>query len=137
MSVITLSDTQANLVLSSIASALDFGSGTAGATIAIYSGTKPDKPDTAITSQVLLGTLTCSATCGTVANRTLTFDTITQDSAADATGTATWARFRNKSGTAVVDVDASTTGGSGFLQMNTTNIVVGGPIVITSCTLSA
>lgn len=136
MTSITLSDALANDTLSGIATALDAGSGTTGATVGIYSGTKPDKPDTAITSQVLLGTLTCQSTCGAVANRALTFNSITQDAEADDTGTATWARFFNKSGTAVVDVDVSTLGGTAFLKMNTTNIVAGGPITITSCVIT-
>lgn len=134
--VITLSDTQANAVLTLIAAALDAGAGTTGATCNIYSGTKPDKPETAITSQVLLGTLTCQSTCGVVANRALTFNSITQDAEANDTSTATWARFFNKSGTAVIDVDVSTLGGTGFLKMNTTNIVAGGPITITSCVIT-
>ena len=103
------------------------------ATVEIYTGTKPAKPDTAITTQTLLGTCTCSATAGTYANRRFTFNAITQDSAADDSGTATWARFKSGAGTAVLDVDITTTGGGGFMQMNNTAITAGGPISITSC----
>ena len=103
------------------------------ATVEIYTGTKPATPDTAITSQVLLGTCTCSATAGTYANRRFTFNAITQDSAADASGTATWARFLDGAGTGVLDVDVTTTGGGGFMQMNNTAITIGGPISIASC----
>ena len=103
------------------------------ATVEIYTGTKPAKPDTVITTQTLLGTCTCSATAGTYANRRFTFNAITQDSAADASGTATWARFKSGAGTAVLDVDITTTGGGGFMQMNNTAITAGGPISIASC----
>ena len=103
------------------------------ATVEIYTGTKPTNPDTAITTQTLLGTCTCSATAGTYANRRFTFNAITQDSAADASGTATWARFLDGAGTGVLDVDVTTTGGGGFMQMNNTAITAGGPISITSC----
>ena len=103
------------------------------ATAEVYTGTKPATPDTAITSQVLLGTCTCSATAGTYANRRYTFNAITQDSAADASGTATWTRFKSGAGTAVLDVDVTTTGGGGFMQMNNTAITAGGPISIASC----
>ena len=103
------------------------------ATVEVYTGTKPATPDTAITSQVLLGTCTCSATAGTFSGRRFTFNAITQDSAADASGTATWARFKSGAGTAVLDVDVTTTGGGGFMQMNNTAITAGGPISITSC----
>jgi hypothetical protein len=35
-----------------------------------------------------------------------------------------------------MDIDITTTGGGGTLQLNTTNIVIGGPILITSFVLS-
>lgn len=103
------------------------------ATVQIYTGTKPADPGAAITSQVLLGTCTCTATAGTYANRRFTFNAITQDGAADASGTATWARFLDGAGTGVLDVDVTTTGGGGFMRMNNTTITAGGPISITSC----
>ena len=101
--------------------------------VEIYTGTKPTKPDTAITTQTMLGTCTCSTTAGTFSGRRFTFNAITQDSSADASGTATWARFKSGAGTAVVDVDVTTTGGGGFMQMNNTSITIGGPISISSC----
>lgn len=103
------------------------------ATVQIYTGTKPADPSEAITTQVLLGTLTCSPTAGTFSGRRFTFNPITQDSAADASGTATWARFLDGAGTGVLDVDITTTWGGGFMQMNNTAITAGGPISITSC----
>jgi len=98
-----------------------------------YIGTKPAKPDTAITTQTLLGTCTCSATAGTFSGRRFTFNAITQDSSADASGTATWARFKSGAGIAVLDVDISTTGGGAFMQMNNTAISINGPISVSSC----
>ena len=102
------------------------------ATCEVYTGTKPAKPDAAVTTQTLLGTCTCSATAGTYANRRFTFNPITQDGAADASGTATWARFKSGAD-AVLDVDISTTNGGGFMQMNNTFITASGPISIASC----
>lgn len=135
MAVITLSNAAANAVLTSINDALNAGTG--AATIKIYTGTKPAGPDAAITTQTLLGTLTCSDPAGSVASRALTFGAITQDSAADATGTATWARLADSEGVAVIDIDVTTTGGGGFLQLNTTSIVIGGPILISSFVITA
>lgn len=117
-------------VLTQIQNAIDAGS--AGGTIKIYTGAIPTTADTAVTSQVLLGTLTFSETCGVNASGSLTMAAITQDSAADNSGTATWARIADSSGVTVMDIDVSTTGGTGALQLNTTNIVKGGPILITS-----
>ena len=129
--------------LNSIRTALNAGGAGNPATIDIYSGTKPARPDTAITSQVKLGTVTCSDDCGTVSTidnvPTLTFAAITADSAADATGVAAWGRAKSGGGgsVAVLDFDISTTGGSGFGQMNTTNVVINGPISAPSVVITA
>lgn len=100
-----------------------------------YTGTRPADPDTAVTTQTLLGTLTCSDPAGSVTDDTLTLDTIFQDSAADATGTATWARLVDGAGAAQADFDVSDTAGSASIKMNTTSIVVGGPIQVSSFTI--
>lgn len=135
MAIIRLSAAAAGHVLTAINNDLNLGSGPA--TIKLYTGTIPADPDTAITSQVLLGTLTCSDPAGTVSGRTLTFSAVTMDSSADATGTATWARLADSAGVAVIDIDITTTGGGGFGQMNTTSIVIGGPITAPSVVITA
>lgn len=121
-------------VLTPIQAALDAGA-TPGM-LKIYTGTIPTTPDTAIGTQVLLGELTLSKPCGTISAGALTFAAITQDSSANATGTATWARLFDGDGVAVMDIDVSATGGSGALQMNTTSIVATGPIIVTSFVIS-
>lgn len=123
-----------NSTLTQIRDAIDAGAG--AGTCNVYTGTIPADVATAITVQVLLGTLTFSDPCGTVATGALTMSAITQDSSADATGTATWARIADSTGSAVMDIDISTTGGGGTLQLNTTNIVAGGPILISSFVIS-
>jgi hypothetical protein len=100
--------------------ALDAGAG--ASQIKFYTGTQPAGPNTAITSQTLLGTLTCSDPSGSVSGRVLTLGTVTEDSSADATGTCTWARH--------VDSDG------GDIELNTVNIVTGGPIQITGGTIT-
>lgn len=136
MAVLKPSDALANALMTALNDALNAGTGPA--TVKLYTGTRPDKPDTAPSGgNTLLGTLTCSDPAGGVSSRSLAFGTITQDSSADATGTATWARFADSNGVGVIDVDVSTVGGGGFLQMNTTSIVINGPILINSCVISA
>ncbi len=134
MAVIHFAKTLKDAVLAPIVTAIDAGSG--AGTIKIYSGTIPTDAATAITSQVLLGTLTFSDPCGTIANNALTMGAITQDSSADATGTAAWARIADSAGVTVMDINVTTTGGGGALTLNTTNIVIGGPILITSFIIS-
>ena len=129
--------------LNVIRTALNAGGAGNPATIDIYSGAKPTRPDVAITSQTLLGTVTCSDDCGVVATvngiPTLTFNAITADTEADASGVASWGRAKSGEVTpvAVLDFDISTTGGSGFGQMNTTNIVINGPIAAPSVVITA
>lgn len=119
--------------LTQVKNAIDAGAG--AGTIKVYTGTIPAAPADAIVAQVLLGTLTFSDPCGTVST-TLTMSAITQDSAADASGTATWARIADSTGATVMDIDVTSTGGGGTMQLNTTNIVIGGPILISSFVLS-
>ncbi len=128
--------------LNSIRTRLNAGGAGNPATIDIYSLAKPARPDVAITTQVLLGTVTCSDDCGTVSTisnvPTLTFGTITADSSADNNGVATWGRAKcGGTPVAVIDFDITTTGGSGFGQMNNTNVVAGGPISAPSVVITA
>ena len=131
----SLSTDLKDAVLTALKGKID-GGGAAGS-VKIYTGTKPAGPAVAITSQVLLGTLVLSYPCGAVADGALTFSPITQDSSADATGTATWARIFDSAGVAKIDVDASVVGGPGFMQMNTTSVIINGPILINSCVITA
>ncbi len=133
--IFTLSDAAANAVLTTLNDLLNAGSGPG--TIKLYTGTKPAGPATAITTQTLLGTLTLSDPAGTVSARSLTFGTVTADSSADASGTATWARIADSNGVAVVDIDVTLTGGGGFGQMNTTLIAISGPITAPSVIITA
>jgi hypothetical protein len=129
-----LAATAANSIASDLLASIDTGS--AAATIEIYTGTVPTNVETAVGAQVLLGTLTCSDPVGTVTGRVLTFGAITMDSAADASGTAAWARIYDGNGDAVIDVDVTNTAGTGAIKLNTVTIVAGGPILLNSFTIT-
>ena len=98
----------------------------------IYAGTVPADADTALAAQVLLGTLTFAASAfGAAAAGSMAAAAITQDSAADATGTAAFYRALKSDGTTVIEQGlVGTTGAE--LNLNTTAIVVGGPIQVSS-----
>lgn len=100
----------------------------------IYSGTRPATGGTATT---LLAELTCNATFAAGASGgVLTLNSITQDSAADATGTASWFRIVKSDGTThILDGDVGTSGSD--LNLNTTSIVLNGPVTVTSFTITA
>jgi len=101
-----------------------------------YTGAILAGPAGAITTQVKLGTTTCSDPLGSVAAGALTFGPITQDNAADNNGDATWARLVDGDGVprAVIDVTGLT--GNGTCKLNTVTIYAGGPIRVESCVLT-
>ena len=120
--------TTANSALTAINNDINAGSGPGK--LRIYSGTIPATPETAA-SGTLLAELTLSDPCGSVANKILTFGAITQDSSADASGTAAWFRVLDSDNNAIFDGDVTVTGAGGTLQLNTTNIVALGPVLVT------
>ena len=81
-----------------------------------------------LTTQVLLGTLICSDPCGSRVGGLVTFGAITQDSAADATGTAVMAQFEDSNGNVVLRTNVSSLSGDAAVRLNTVDIVAGGPI---------
>lgn len=124
-----------NLALStktSRAAAISSAIGASG-NLLIYTGTIPTNPDTAPSGNTLLATLPCSATFGAAASGVLTANAITQANAV-ASGTAAWARLQTSGGVGIVDMDVGTSGAS--LNLNTTAIVSGGPVQVTSLTLT-
>lgn len=123
-----------NAQLNAIRDLIDAGA--TGGTINIYSGSQPATGDTALAGNTLLATLTFSTTSASNASAgVLTFSTITEDSSADATGTATFARIRDSNAVDVIDMDVGTSGAS--IILNTTSIVIGGAVRMTSGTLTA
>lgn len=113
-----------------------FDAGTGPAIIEFYTGAIPATLGDALTDQVKLGTLTCSDPAATQAAGVITFGTITQDSAADSSGTAAWVYIKDSTGAIVNAVDVTDAAGDGLIKVNTTSIVAGGPIAITSLTLT-
>jgi hypothetical protein len=100
----------------------------------IYDGTQPATADTAITSQVLLAELRFNATAAPAAvSGLITFNAITADSSANATGTASWYRCLSSDGTTVVMDGSVGTSGSNMI-LPTTSIVAGVQVGVTSFT---
>ena len=101
----------------------------ASALLRIYDGSRPATGGTATT---LLAELTCNATFAPSASSgVLTLNSITQDSSANATGTATWFRIVKSDGTTfVMDGSVGTSGSD--LNLTTTSITSGQPVSVTS-----
>ncbi len=104
--------------------------------IRIYSGTRPTDSDTALSGNTLLAELTFGATAFPAASGgVLTANAIAQDSSADATGTATFARlFRSNGTTAEMDISVGTSGAE--MIINTTSIVAGAAVSCSSLTIT-
>ena len=120
-------------ILNDFITSLD--AGTAGI-INIYDGTQPATADTALSGNTLLATLTYSATSyGAPSSGVITANSITSDSSADATGTASFARiFTQSAGTVIFDCDVGTSGAT--INLNTVSIVTSGTVAISSSTIT-
>lgn len=107
------------------------------AVLRVYSGTRPATPATALSGNTLLGECAMSnPVAGSASSGVLTFSAVSQDNAANNSGTATWFSLLTGGGTRVIDGDVSATEGGGDLKLNTTTIVAGGPILISSLVLT-
>lgn len=100
----------------------------------IYDGTQPANANTAVSTQTLLAELRFNATAAPAAsNGVLTFNAITADSSANATGTATWFRALKSDGTTVImDGTVGTSGAN--LNLTSVSITTGTQVSVTSFT---
>ena len=115
--------------------------GAAAGYVRIYDDTAPGKPadvSVAVTTQVVLAELTFSDPAFLGAsdqnpNARAAADTITSDSSADASGTATWFRVFDSNNLAIWDGDITTVAaGTGDMLMNSTSISAGAAVSISS-----
>lgn len=118
------------------ANSIDAGS---AAVINIYDGSVPADADASIGASTLLAQLTCSAQAlASVVDDTpgalATFASITADSSANATGTATYFRILTQSGGTTIAQGTVATA-SADLILNTTAITSGSTVTITSATI--
>jgi hypothetical protein len=104
------------------------------ALLRIYDGSRPATGGSATT---LLAELTCNASAFAAAasSGVLTLNAITSDTSANATGTATWFRIVTSGATFVLDGNVGTSGSD--LNLNTTSIVSGATVAVTSFTITA
>lgn len=117
--------------LDNINTLLNAGAG--AALIRIYDGIRPATGGTATT---LLAELTCTDPAApAAASGVLTFSAITQDSSANATGTATWFRMVDSAGNFVLDGNVSTSGSD--LNLTSTSITATEAVSISSATITA
>jgi len=117
--------------------AIDTGGGTA--VLRIYSGARPDKVDSALSGNRLLAELNLSnpafgAAADDNPNAIATANAITDDSSANATGTASFFRVSDRAGTPVIDGNVGTSGED--LNLDSLSITAGQTVSISSWTIT-
>lgn len=102
----------------------------------IYAGTPPADVNTALSDNDLLATLTMSDPAfGAASNGVATADTITSDTSADDTGTATFFRVGSvNSGTFTPVFQGSVGTSDADLVLSSTSITTGGTVSVSSLT---
>ena len=134
-----ITNNSAKAALDAIVDRVDLGSGTASGHLKIYSGSVPTDADTALGAQVLLADLAMSnpafgAAADNAPGAIATASAITQDSSADAGGTASFFRIVDRDGNAVMQGACATSGSQ--LNLVTTTIVATQPVQVTSLTVT-
>ena len=103
----------------------------------IYGDTQATNADTAVGAQVLLAELNFSATAAPAASAgVITFNALTSDASANATGTPTWFRAVQSNGTTVV-MDGSVGASGANLNLSGLTggqIIIGGTVAVSSFT---
>ncbi len=108
-----------------------------GGSIKVYTGTRPATPETALSGNTLLGTLTLNATAFAAASGGGTnINAVTSDASADATGTATWCSFLTSGGTRLIDATVGVAGSGADVILDTTTVVAGKNIAVTGGSIS-
>lgn len=103
--------------------------------IRIYSGIQPSGPGSKVTAQELLVELIFSSPCAPIpTDGVLIFNEIGLGESI-LTGKATWARITNGDGKAVFDCDVGSVGSGAILELNSVDVVMGGPIRIKNFTI--
>ena len=103
-----------------------------GGTLEIRSGSQPATADTADAGTLLAVLTFANPAAASVTNGVVTFDTITADTSANASGTAGYFRAKTSGGAAVWDGSIGTSGAT--LNINSTGISAGAEVAVTSLT---
>jgi hypothetical protein len=103
----------------------------------IYAGSVPANVAASVAGNTLLAELACSATlAGASASGVLTFSAVSNDTAANATGTASFFRLTTSGGTGHIQGTVTATGGGGDMTLATVSIVEFAIVSVTSATIT-
>ena len=143
MATISLSNTEAITCCNAIVDSADVGVTQANPVLRIYSGSVPGLVDDALGAQVILAELNMTnpafgAAVDIAPGARATANAISDDTSANATGTASFFRIFDRQATAkaVIQGSVSATGGGGVLELNSTAIQSGAIVRVTSLTIT-
>lgn len=126
---VALKNTRMNVITT------DLDASSPPAVLNIYTGTQPANPDTALSSNTLLVTLTLTNPIAPGASGgVLTFSSITSGTAGN-TGTATWGSLMDGAGTRWIDFTVGTSGAD--LNLNVVAITSGQTVACSSFTITS
>jgi len=136
---LSIPNSQAIIACDAFVDACDLGSGVPQAILVIYSGTPPALVDSALSGNTVLAQLNMSnpafgAAVDINPGARATASAISDDTAADATGTATFFRIFDRDSVPRIQGTVGTSGTE--LVMNSVAIQVGAAVVITSLTVT-
>lgn len=125
-----LTNAAASAAADAVVDLMDVGG---ASSLRIYDGTPPATADTALSGNTLLAQLAMNATAfGAAANGVATANAISNDTSADATGTASFFRVLNNAGTVILQGTVGTSGCD--LNLNTVSIVAAAIVSVSSFT---
>lgn len=138
---LSLSTAARNAMCDALVDLVDGGSG--AGVIRIYTGSKPASPGTSPSGTLLAEFTLSDPAFGSASTGAATLDITPEvtDSSANASGTAGWFRVLDSTeaagtGLGVFDGTVTATGGGGDLTLNTVSVTSGGPVTITSGTVT-
>lgn len=124
-----------NVLAQGIANKINAGAGPGA--IRFYTGDQPMNADELLVDQTLLGTVSFSDPCEeSIRNGVLVFAEMAMAERAEGTGQAGWARIEDSERNNVFDCDVGEEGSGATIEMNTVDIVKGGPIHFTSFSIT-
>lgn len=138
---LSIANAQAIEMCDAAVDSCDLGSGNPQATLVIYSGTPPTNVDTALSGNTVLAQLDMSnpAFGGAVdiaPGARATANAISDDTDADATGTATFYRILDRDSTPRLQGACGTTGSGAELELNSVNLQAGAAVEVSSLTVT-
>lgn len=137
----SINNSRAIIILDGVVDSLDGGTTNPQGVLRIYSGTPPTNVDTGLSGNTILSEHDLSNPAFGNAtdnnpNAIATAGAVADDTSANATGTATFARLFDRDDVARVQLTVSATGGGGEVQINSTSIVTSTLVQVTSMTMT-